>query len=166
MATTIYQQRTGKQSGAMLIEVLIAILIFSVGILGIVGLHASTVKASTDAKYRSEASLLANELIGRMWVSDRVQSTLQTAFASNTGTAYEAWAWAGTSGGTQSAPALGTVLQTLPGAQSNLPTVVIAAVPAVVASSLPTSLVTITIYWQAPSETTRHSYVAVAQIGG
>ena len=166
MATTIYQQCTRKQSGAMLIEVLIAILIFSVGILGIVGLHASTVKASTDAKYRSEAGLLANELIGSMWASDRVQATLQAAFASNTGTAYQAWAWAGTSGGTQSAPAQGTVLQTLPGTQANPPIVVISAVPAVVAGSLPTSLITITIFWQAPSETTLHNYVATAQIGG
>jgi type IV pilus assembly protein PilV len=149
----------------MLLEGLIALLIFSMGILAIVGMQASAVKASSDAKYRSEASLLANELIGRMWVSDRTQATLQTAFASTTGTGYQAWAWVGThtTPGTQTAPAAGTVLATLPGAQANLPTVVIAPVAS---TSIPSSLVTITISWQAPNETSSHQFVAVAQIGG
>ncbi|MEI8171278.1 MAG: type IV pilus modification protein PilV [Rhodoferax sp.] len=159
--------RARQQTGSMLIEVLIAILIFSIGILGIVGLQASAVTASTDARYRSEAALLANELIGRMWASDRTQTTLQAAYDSSTGTgaAYTAWAWSGTSGtaGTQSTPAKGTVLQTLPGALTNLPTVVITPVAA---TSLPSSLVTITIFWQAPNENSRHNYVVTAQIGG
>jgi type IV pilus assembly protein PilV len=149
--------RARQQTGSMLIEVLIALLIFSVGILGIVGLQASAVMATSDAKYRSEAGLLANELIGKMWVSDRTQATLQTAFASPNGTAYLAWLG--------SSAATGTVLQTLPaaGVQANLPTVTITPV---VSTSLPSSLVTITIFWQAPNETSRHNYVVVAQIGG
>ena len=57
----------------MLLEAFIAILIFSMGILAIVGMQASAVKTSADAKYRSEASLLANELIGQMWVSNRTR---------------------------------------------------------------------------------------------
>jgi type IV pilus assembly protein PilV len=171
---TMFQQPqiTNRQTGSMLIEVLIAILIFSVGILGIVGLQASAVNASSDAKYRSEAALLANELIGKMWVSDRTQATLQTAFSDPDGVAYQSWAWAGTTAGSPSAPAVGTVLRTLPGAKANLPTVVICTVgmatpcPAFPATTLPSSLVTVTIYWQSPNETTRHNYVAVAQIGG
>lgn len=152
----------------MLIEVLVAVLIFSVGILGIVGLQGSAVKASSDAKYRSEAGLLANELIGQMWASDRTQATLQAAFNSTTGgAAYQAWAWGGVAGGgTQAAPATGTVLQVLPSAQSNPPLVTITSVAAVAALGLPSSLVTITIYWQAPNEAVRHSYVVAAQIGG
>ena len=154
----------------MLIEVLIAVLIFSMGILGIVGLQASAVKASTDAKYRSEAGLLANELIGRMWVSDRSQATLQTAFSSPGGVAYTAWAWEGSTSGTSATPAPGTVLQTLPGTQANPPVVVITPVPSPVGStSPPGSLVTITIFWKMPSEpdsAASHNYVTVAQIGG
>ena len=156
-----------RQSGSMLIEVLVAILIFSVGILGIVGLQASAVKASTDAKYRSEAGLLANELIGAMWVSNRTQATLQAAFESSTsGAAYQAWAWTGGGAGTQAAPAVGTVLQTLPGASDNLPTVNIQPVPAVTAGSNASSLVTVTIFWRTPSEATIHNHGVVAQIGG
>jgi len=170
-----------RQSGVMLIEALIAILIFSIGILGIVGLQSSAVKASTDAKYRSEAALLANELIGRMWASDRTQATLQAAFASANsadpddlcevvaglnGAAYEQWAWIGAdagSPGTKTAPASGTVLQTLPGAVLAPPTV---RVVSVATTAIPSSEVTITVCWQAPGEASRHQYVTMAQIGG
>jgi type IV pilus assembly protein PilV len=44
----------------MLLEALIAILIFSFGILGLVGLQANAINLSTDAKYRADAALLAN----------------------------------------------------------------------------------------------------------
>jgi type IV pilus assembly protein PilV len=162
---TPHLSRARQQTGSMLLEGLIALLIFSMGILAIVGMQASAVKASSDAKYRSDACLLANELIGKMWVSDRTQATLQAAFNSlSNGIEYKKWAWEGTNAaGTQSAPATGTVVQTLPGAQANPPTV---AITPVTSTSLPSSLVTITIYWQAPNETTGHNYVAVAQIGG
>lgn len=154
------RNRTGgrRQSGALIIEVMIAILIFSVGILGVVGLQAAAVKASTDAKYRSEAGLLANELISKMWVSDRTQATLQAAFSSTTsGAAYVAWL------GSASVP--GSVLQVLPGisATVNRPTVEITANNS---TSLPSSDVVITLYWQSPEDATVHNYKVVAQIGG
>lgn len=55
-----------KQSGLTLIESLISILIFSLGILGLAGLQANAIKMSTDAKYRADAAFLANDLIGRI----------------------------------------------------------------------------------------------------
>jgi type IV pilus assembly protein PilV len=146
-----------KQSGSMLLEALIAILIFSMGILAIVGLQAASVQASTDAKYRTEASLLANELIGRMWVSDR--NNLVTHFSSTTGgDAYEAWR------GDVSAPADGTVIATLPGAAANPPTVTV--VSTVLASGV-SNQVTITIFWKAPGEPDSnpvHQYTTTALI--
>lgn len=59
--------RRNSQSGAMLLEALIAILIFSLGILAVIGLQAQSIRNSSEAKYRSDASYLANQLIGRMW---------------------------------------------------------------------------------------------------
>lgn len=56
-----------KQSGVVLLESLIAILIFSLGVLAIVGLQASLIKSTSDAKYRSEASYIAQQRIGQMW---------------------------------------------------------------------------------------------------
>ena len=147
-----------KNSGFMLLEALVAIVIFSFGVLALVGLQAVAVKVTSDAKYRSDAALLANQLIGQMWTSDRTQTTLQTNFSSNpAGVGYLAWA------GSSSTPAAGSVLQALPGAQAAPPTVVIAPVTA---TAVPTSLVTITIFWQPPNDPDQHRYVTVAQIGG
>ena len=61
--------RTSKsQGGVILIEALIGILIFSIGILALIGMQAAAMKNTTDAKYRSEAAFLANQIIGQMWV--------------------------------------------------------------------------------------------------
>lgn len=55
------------QRGVALLEVLVAILIFSIGVLGIVGLQMSMTKALTVSKHRGEAAYLAQELIGTIW---------------------------------------------------------------------------------------------------
>ena len=86
-----------SQSGIALLEALVAILIFSVGILALVGLQATAIKQSSDARYRSEAAALANELIGQMWLVDRTDSTqittkLQSDFESPDGPEYKKWA--------------------------------------------------------------------------
>lgn len=133
-------------------EALIAILIFSMGILAIVGLQAAAVQASSEAKYRTEASLLANQLISQMWISDRTPATLKTAFSSPSGAAYTAWLGNSTT--------TGTVLGTLPGASA---TVTITTTT----GTTPTSLVTVTISWKAPSEPASnppHKYTTIAQI--
>lgn len=56
------------QAGVVLIEVLVGVLVFSIGILAIVGLQAFAVEQVADAKYRLDASMIANQFIGRMWV--------------------------------------------------------------------------------------------------
>ncbi|MDD2928597.1 MAG: prepilin-type cleavage/methylation domain-containing protein [Sideroxydans sp.] len=55
------------QQGVVIIEAMIAILIFSVGVLGIVGMQANMVKNTTDSRYRAEASYIAQQMIGTMW---------------------------------------------------------------------------------------------------
>ncbi len=167
------------QSGVMLIEALIALLIFSLGVLGIVGLQSTATKISGDARYRSEAALMANELIGKMWTGDRTPATLRTAYDSSIdGPAFQAWAWVGPNAGapgTKAAPASGTVLKMLPGAGVHLPEVSVTPVSRTVTTSsgavvtVTTAQVTVTIKWQAPQEdgdNAVHRYVAVAQIGG
>jgi type IV pilus assembly protein PilV len=59
------------QQGFTLIEVLVAILVFSLGILAVVNLQASAVKMSTDAQQRAEATYLADQLLARMLIADR-----------------------------------------------------------------------------------------------
>jgi type IV pilus assembly protein PilV len=55
------------QKGAILLESLIAMLIFSMGILALVGLQAAMVSNTSDAKYRSVASYLAQQKLGELW---------------------------------------------------------------------------------------------------
>jgi type IV pilus assembly protein PilV len=56
-----------KQQGVVLLEALIAVLIFSLGILGLVGLQANMLKNAGDSKFRSDASFVAQQRIGEMW---------------------------------------------------------------------------------------------------
>ena len=51
-----------SQSGVALIEVLISILLFSLGILGLIGLQARAISFSVDAEDRNRAALFANEI--------------------------------------------------------------------------------------------------------
>jgi len=53
--------------GFVLLEALIAILLFVVGVLGILGLQAGMTRAQTESGIRSEAGYLAQELLGLMW---------------------------------------------------------------------------------------------------
>lgn len=70
------------QGGVALVEALIAVLLFSLGILALVGLQGSMSRNVTQAKLRAEASFLANQLIGQMWVD---QANL-TSYAAAAGT--------------------------------------------------------------------------------
>lgn len=54
---------SGKQRGFTLLEVLIAMLIFSFGMLGLAALQAYSVKANQSANFRTQATALANTLL-------------------------------------------------------------------------------------------------------
>src|SRR6266480_1616249 len=66
-AMRIHSQAPKREHGVMLLEALIAILIFSIGILAVVGLQAVSIKNVTAAKHRTEAAFLANKLLSQMW---------------------------------------------------------------------------------------------------
>jgi len=145
-----------QQRGIVLFEALVAIAIFGFGVLGLLGLQANAVKESTNARFRSDAGLLADELIGKMWVNDRDPTKLAAAFSSPSGAQYTAWLGA--------AGKQGTVLGTLPAnASTPKPTVVVSPVTdgAGVAQS---SSITVTMYWQAPYEKVQHQYTVITQI--
>ena len=55
-----------NQNGVTLLEVLVSILIFSFGILGMIALHARATQYSVDAEDRNRAALLANEIASEM----------------------------------------------------------------------------------------------------
>lgn len=131
-----------RQGGFSLIEAMVAIFIFSIGVLALIALQVTSVRQSTNARYRSEAALLANRLIGEMWVTDRVTTTLQTNY--NTGGAsYNTWNAA--------------VQATLPASGASAPQVSVSA----------SGVVQVQIFWKAPNEQASdptHQYTTTAQI--
>ena len=62
-----------SQRGVVLSDVLVATLIFAVGILAVIGLQAAAIANVADAKYRVDASEVANQVFGSLWAA---QSTL------------------------------------------------------------------------------------------
>ena len=146
------------QQGVALLEALIAILIFSIGILSIVALQAVSVNLSADAKYRSDASLLANQLIGNMWVADRTAATLRTNFSS---------AASGIAAGANYAAWQANVANTLPGVSGVAATQPTVTITPVTTTGGISSMVTVTVFWKPPSEPAAipaHQYLAIAQI--
>lgn len=128
------------QQGSVVLEALISILLFSIGILAIIGLQAASIKNVAAAKYRTDASLLVNQIIGQMWVGDKSNAALVANFSSPVGADYLTWA----SG----------VAQALPGATANPATIVIDA----------NNYATVTVFWQAPNEAAAHNYTAIAVV--
>lgn len=140
--------RGRRERGSFLLEALIAILIVALGVLGSVGLLARSMQDVDDAKNRGEAAYLASWLIGQMWVSDRVTTTLDTNYGSGgSGAGYTDF--------------VSMVQQRLP--NGNVPLVQVDAGP--IAGSTTNSRVTITITWQPPGDTTTHQYNVIASIG-
>lgn len=77
-----------KQSGVVLLEALIGILIFSLGILALVAMSTSAIRVQGDAQYRAEAMNLAEQISSAIWsgvgrtlqtVNDQQVSTVDTA---------------------------------------------------------------------------------------
>lgn len=120
--------------GMSLVEVLVAVVVFAVGVLGLVNSHALAFNTFSDAKYRIDAALLADRLIGELWV-DRANVS---SYAYSGGTTFG-----------RLAPWLTELRQTLPGADA---TVVVVG-----------SVVTVTVSWQTPSND-RHRHVAVTTL--
>ncbi|HSH96922.1 MAG: type IV pilus modification protein PilV [Methylophilaceae bacterium] len=141
-----------QQSGVMLLEALIGILIFSVGILAVVGLQAASISATTDAKNRSDASLLANQLIGQMWVSNKTPATLQANFQSDcTACPYTLWS--------------AEVANVLPGVADVPP--IVTVTPVTVNGFTIISTVQIVVRWRTPKQLSTdppHLYSVVFQV--
>jgi type IV pilus assembly protein PilV len=58
-----------KQAGMFLIEVLVALLLFAVGILGLVKAMAVAQAAQSDAQVRSDAAQFASEIVQAIWLT-------------------------------------------------------------------------------------------------
>lgn len=67
MRTLSFRRQTRhRNAGFSLIEVLVAIVVLSFGLLGMVGLQAASLQANRDARLQSTAILLARDLAEAM----------------------------------------------------------------------------------------------------
>lgn len=57
------------QGGFTLLESLIAIIVFAIAVLGMIGAQASGAQVTSDARYRTEAAAAADELLARMQIA-------------------------------------------------------------------------------------------------
>jgi len=117
---------SNKQGGALLLEAMIAILLFSLGVLSLVGMQAMAVTNVSEAKYRTDASFYANQLIGQVWVNRDNIADYEFA-GGEPSPALEPW--------------LEQVTAALPGVEDNQPLIEISG-----------SQVTVTIFWQSPED--------------
>ncbi|HBU28459.1 MAG TPA: type IV pilus modification protein PilV [Thiobacillus sp.] len=69
-----------KQSGFSMLEALITLLIVSLGLLGIAGIIANSLKVNQGAQARSQASWLANDIIDRMRANRTTAETTPAAY--------------------------------------------------------------------------------------
>jgi type IV pilus assembly protein PilV len=133
------KHRLRAQEGVMLIEALLGLLIFSIGILAMIGMQAMAMRTTVDSKYRSEASFLANDIIGIIWGDAANLANYDSANCAAT-PACSNW--------------LDKVAATLPNASGgNAPAIVVAG-----------RQVTVTLSWRRPGEITVSNHQVVAQI--
>ncbi len=130
-----------EQRGLALFDSLVAILVFSVGVLALIVSLAAAVKNTSQARYRGEAAFLADQVIGQMWASDKTK--LVSDFASPDAASFVKWRDE-------------QVKTRLPGVAGSVNAPTIEIQPA-------GNRVVVTVRWQAPGET-EHRYVSVAQI--
>jgi len=68
----VFPRSRDVQRGGFLLEALVGILIFTLGVLGLMALQARAITYTGDAQHRGEAAYLANSYIGKMWADSRV----------------------------------------------------------------------------------------------
>jgi type IV pilus assembly protein PilV len=78
---TISSASSHRQGGFSLLEVLIAVLIFSIGLMGLAGLQVIAMKANQNAMYRSIASEAAYDMLDqlRAQVSKAMDGSVDTS---------------------------------------------------------------------------------------
>lgn len=162
-----------RQQGVMLIEAMIALLIFAMGVLAVIGMQARSIGQTMDARYRVDAAFLANQLLSEIWAS-RAQVNNGTANPTTTLYGSPAYFSCNPCTSTNSNPVIqGWVQQVqsttsqsayLPGVTDTQNAPIITVSPTT-ANSPPYSI-TVTLQWKSPQGGVPHNYTTMAQING
>jgi len=66
--TPVRQHSRRGTHGFALVEVLVSVLLFSIGIIALVRLLGAAVKDTGEIEYRAQAAALADSYVGQIWV--------------------------------------------------------------------------------------------------
>lgn len=66
MLSLRHHKTAGKERGFTLIEVLVTVIILAIGLLGLAGLQLGGLRYSFSAYQRSQATIMANDIVDRM----------------------------------------------------------------------------------------------------
>ena len=125
--------------GAMLLEAVIALLVFSIGITGALLLLANSVQANSATQYRAQAALLIDAAIAGIWTGDRNPAEIGRRYAPN---ADEYLAWRA------------RVESTLPGAAARPPLIQVGA----------GNTIAVVVNWREPGADDFHQLVSVTRV--
>jgi type IV pilus assembly protein PilV len=147
-----------SRQGFVLLDALVAIVIFSFGILGMVALQSSSIQLTSNANYRMNAAMLADQVIAQMWTDPaNLASGGYAGTKGAGGTQYTAWL------DTITCSSKAASTSCLPGVSTNPPSIVIGT--GVTVNGVTDYPVTVTVNWQAPGDPNPHSYVSITEIG-
>lgn len=168
LTVTTMHTRNHAQAGVILLEALLGLLIFSLGILAMIGMQAQAIATSADAQYRGEGTSLASQVVSLMWVNvDRANAATLAAslnnFRYNT-----AGANCNFSGGATD-PANAVLSNWVTAATSTAGTRLPGATAAMLQVNVDTSvaganLVTVIVCWKAPADTQTRSHILTANV--
>ncbi|CAB1368043.1 type IV pilus modification protein PilV [Denitratisoma oestradiolicum] len=150
-----------RQSGIVLIEALMGILIFSLGILSMVALQATAISAQNDAQFRIEAANLADRIIGEIDLNvDRTSSaTLQNslvAYAHQAATDATCAFSGDASANQQVIDWLADVATQLPGSAATMQQIAV--------TTAAFNQVTVTLCWQTAADATPRRHTVIAYV--
>ncbi len=78
-----------KNKGESLISSMLSMLVFSAGIMSLLGLLTNTLIETASVEYRSKASAIASNTLVNMMIGDKSLNKLKTHFASPNGEQYK-----------------------------------------------------------------------------
>lgn len=165
------KRKASVQSGFFLLEALIGVLVFAVGVLAMVALATTAVSVQADAQYRSEAMNLAERISSDIWTGvvrsqvvvngasmSEVDTTSLAAFQQDPTVTSSCTFTGGDSSNAAVVAWRNAVRASLPGSASGMQRI------AVNSAAGAGNQVTITICWQAPSDNKKREYTLVTYV--
>ena len=158
MPMTLLRHRADRvsQSGVMLLEALISIAIFSIAVLGLIGLQSAAIKNANEARQRAAAAFYANQIVGQMWSDDRAQLSSYVHYAGGVPSSAKCEFSDTASANTKVNDWVDALARDLNGVAPRMQQITVGA----------NNVVNMTLCWKNPEEASYHWFTTVAQIQG